>query len=569
MYDLIKPTVKQILMAVILIAGFACCSRDSRYNHPTGWLRLGEPIDSITRNIELAFVAAVPVDSLAALVDSYAAIADGTNGSNEVLSRLHFWNGRIAGRRGDKAKRFREFNMALKEAPAETQDYIRRRIGWLEEKESDFSRTEWYSHQLEEVDFYSKRHDFIMLYVRYHHLMDLMRDIGYMDRAEHYFRLQDSCLQQTSGPGAEAANSLNRAALLYDIGRIGESGEIYRKLCMDSTAMSDAENYQLVHYNMYVVYGDTSELNKAYRKILEHGDRLSLLPKIHANLAAEALEAGNVDEASIFADKTESELDRIGKSDKLLMAMSTLARVREAQRDSGRALKAYKRFALCADSVAWLMMKNDVATLEAFRSIQETDRIIALQKKKHNLRILLYVAGAAFIVVLMLLFAYRKYRNLKRAKMRADEKIRVTEQHQLAIQIETDHKNQLIERAVTRIRQLSESDVLNRQRQLELERILTMPGNTEARNASFINLFSAQNPEFINRLRKICPGLSESAVRLAAYIAIGLNTKEISELTNVQPESVKQARWRLKKSLSLPAGADLYAFLTEMLSQTR
>ena len=38
-------------------------------------------------------------------------------------------------------------------------------------------------------------------------------------------------------------------------------------------------------------------------------------------------------------------------------------------------------------------------------------------------------------------------------------------------------------------------------------------------------------------------------MKLAVYMALGLDNKHIARLTGVRPESVKQAKWRLRKKM--------------------
>ncbi|TVR75849.1 MAG: hypothetical protein EA412_14750, partial [Chitinophagaceae bacterium] len=46
-----------------------------------------------------------------------------------------------------------------------------------------------------------------------------------------------------------------------------------------------------------------------------------------------------------------------------------------------------------------------------------------------------------------------------------------------------------------------------------------------------------------------------------AYLKIGLNTKEIAEILNIQPSSFYISRSRLRKKLNLKPEEDLYSFL--------
>lgn len=64
-------------------------------------------------------------------------------------------------------------------------------------------------------------------------------------------------------------------------------------------------------------------------------------------------------------------------------------------------------------------------------------------------------------------------------------------------------------------------------------------------------------PRFADNLRKACPDLTEAQVKLAGYILIGLGNKEIAGFLNVRPESVRQARWRLKMRLGVAEDSSL------------
>ncbi len=68
---------------------------------------------------------------------------------------------------------------------------------------------------------------------------------------------------------------------------------------------------------------------------------------------------------------------------------------------------------------------------------------------------------------------------------------------------------------------------------------------------TFQQLFVKVNPDFISRLHAAYPALSDSYVRLATYIYMGLDNNKIARLLVIRPESVKQARWRLRRMMGL------------------
>jgi hypothetical protein len=70
--------------------------------------------------------------------------------------------------------------------------------------------------------------------------------------------------------------------------------------------------------------------------------------------------------------------------------------------------------------------------------------------------------------------------------------------------------------------------------------------------------------EFFKKLKENFPDLSNNDLRLCAYLKIGLNTKEIAEILNIQPSSFYISRSRLRKKLNLKPEENLYSFLNEV-----
>lgn len=68
-------------------------------------------------------------------------------------------------------------------------------------------------------------------------------------------------------------------------------------------------------------------------------------------------------------------------------------------------------------------------------------------------------------------------------------------------------------------------------------------------------------PHFFANLKKRYPALSETELRLCAYIRIGMSAKEIAKILSVQPESVNTSRYRMRKKMQLVSGDSLETIL--------
>ena len=70
--------------------------------------------------------------------------------------------------------------------------------------------------------------------------------------------------------------------------------------------------------------------------------------------------------------------------------------------------------------------------------------------------------------------------------------------------------------------------------------------------------------DFFKKLKDKFPGLSNNDLRLCAYLKIGLNSKEIADILNIQPSSAYISRSRLRKKLNLGVDEDLHDFLIKI-----
>jgi DNA-binding CsgD family transcriptional regulator len=85
---------------------------------------------------------------------------------------------------------------------------------------------------------------------------------------------------------------------------------------------------------------------------------------------------------------------------------------------------------------------------------------------------------------------------------------------------------------------------------------------TEADHWSdFIKNFNLLHSHYVDRVVKAHPGLTANEVRLICFILSGLSNKEIANIFSVEPESVKKARYRLKKKLHLKEEESLSFYL--------
>ena len=73
--------------------------------------------------------------------------------------------------------------------------------------------------------------------------------------------------------------------------------------------------------------------------------------------------------------------------------------------------------------------------------------------------------------------------------------------------------------------------------------------------------FEEVHTGFFSRILQDYPSLSQTDLRLSAYLLINLNNKEIAQISNISPDSVRKRKQRLKEKLNLTKEQDIRTLL--------
>jgi DNA-binding CsgD family transcriptional regulator len=73
--------------------------------------------------------------------------------------------------------------------------------------------------------------------------------------------------------------------------------------------------------------------------------------------------------------------------------------------------------------------------------------------------------------------------------------------------------------------------------------------------------FESINKNFYTRLKQSYPDISTNDLKICALIKLNLSIKEMASILNISPDSVKTARYRLRKKLQLSTEDNLTSFI--------
>jgi len=123
-------------------------------------------------------------------------------------------------------------------------------------------------------------------------------------------------------------------------------------------------------------------------------------------------------------------------------------------------------------------------------------------------------------------------------------------------------KNKVLKELLTSIQEVSKEDTDKIPAALNKLKNLIKRGINSDKDWELFKLYFEQvNKSFFQKLKEINPEFNQHDLRLAALIKLKLNIKEAAAVLNLSPQSIKGARYRLRKKLSLEKHMDLTEFI--------
>lgn len=101
----------------------------------------------------------------------------------------------------------------------------------------------------------------------------------------------------------------------------------------------------------------------------------------------------------------------------------------------------------------------------------------------------------------------------------------------------------------------------------DVKKAIQLVNDIEKNNSNweqFASHFNEINNDFLNKLKLKFPGLTNTDLKLCAYLQLKLSSKEIAQLMNISVRGVEISRYRLRKKLQLPTEQSLNSFLNDI-----
>jgi len=82
-------------------------------------------------------------------------------------------------------------------------------------------------------------------------------------------------------------------------------------------------------------------------------------------------------------------------------------------------------------------------------------------------------------------------------------------------------------------------------------------------NPSFLATFLEKFPDFLMKLQSIHPKIVQTEVEFCALLKLNLGTKEIARYRNIEPRTVQNKKYLIRKKLNIPKEMDIYHWFSD------
>lgn len=306
---------------------------------------------------------------------------------------------------------------------------------------------------------------------------------------------------------------------------------------------------------------------------------------IHANLGTYYLfEETDLQQSLLHFSKARNIMEKNGDVFNLSEIYKELSEIFEKFNEPDSALFYLKKHQVISSE-----LRSNIKAVEsyqkyvtAFLEMSRNELIIAEQAiELKNRQVWVIVGISASIILLILVFLLflqqkKQQKELENTELEAKLKIERLEKQQQEDIIDTktreitsyslllSNKNNILQQLLELSKQSEKDPGKAKELNRRITTIIKSNLHTDEEWDNFMVHFKKVHPDFFDKLQKQFPELTQNDLKMAAYIRLGMNIKQIAQMLYLSPDSVKITRYRLRKKLNLQTGDNMSEFLQSL-----
>lgn|GEM_PF-2177836 len=414
------------------------------------------------------------------------------------------------------------------------------------------------------------------------------------DKAIEYLLRTDRIIKKRSSVWEIASVSVNIGMCYFEKNELDSAMRYNEEALVISKQLQNYEMISKIYSNLGLIQQQLDNDSTAlwyFKQALLYVD-LPSNPRIFGtalqNLGAYYSDNGQLDQAEDIFHESMDIFSEIGYRSAEMKANLALSRIKEKE---GQWEKAY------AFQSRFLELQDSILNSETKRKISDYQWEIEFQKRKYerdlllkkleiqrtrNLLLTIIFVSVSVIVVLLIRNMKRSINLQKMNNARLLEKMEMTDKinelSKARFQAEIESKNK--ELITTSIQAIKRNEILesikllldksNDNHQIDSETynnlnyVLSENLDFAKDYEHFKKMFVEVHRDFFTKLKAIGPELSETELRILAYLKINLQNKEIAKILNVSPATIFTNRYHIRKKLNLNDSTILEDIIREL-----
>lgn len=411
----------------------------------------------------------------------------------------------------------------------------------------------------------------------------LFNDVEEYENALKYLLQGEDEFKKLHCINCEAKNKLNISNTLYQLGEKDKSVHILKGLIKNPEIQNDTIFQIGVMVSLFSAsdFKEAIYSQKAYELAKRLGNK-NVLASTLVNRGAYFLMKANADSALYCYRQAYLLQKRIFKLQPILYGLNQSFELLGQVDSAYHYLKKYESY---RDSLLPNLKMMEINKLVVQAEIEKYEMKLSTMKEKARLRRNMMLMVSAFLLIVTLLTCYIFWTLRKREKDK--RQLKELENNQLAIQFQNEkllnekfqleidsknrelssttlilsEKNNRLKELLKQVERFNEEGELGREQSAMLSKQIKSNLTVDDEWKYFKLHFEKVHPEYFTKLKEIAPSLSENDLRLCAYVRIGMTNKQIGQMLSVLPETVKTARYRMRKKIGLEGQETLEDFL--------
>jgi DNA-binding CsgD family transcriptional regulator len=269
-------------------------------------------------------------------------------------------------------------------------------------------------------------------------------------------------------------------------------------------------------------------------------------------------------------------------SDKLfeLKTLEQFFSLRKIEGKYEEAVRISEEIQQLKDNLADWEKERITKSLELQFEVSEKERLLEISEKEKSIvtltnKLLWVSIGSLILIAIGIVIFLRKINKRDKLLLRAKDELvslieeqRIIKEKQLlneidfkesqigAAAIQLGKRNKLLEELREKLGDEPKNSPVNQ--------FINKSLNHDKEWADLNATFESANRNFYSKLKEAYPDISPNEMKICALIKMNLSIKEMSGILNISPDSVKTARYRLRKKLQLNTEDNLTDFILSL-----